>query len=111
MLNKQQQQVVEFLKSKSTKTHFVNEKSLICFFDNTKIIEFDFVDENEICLTFDETDVDCECQTSYTLDQIVDERIDHILSFVDSDNTRLKRSGYVNKEHSSLLESLLAEKM
>jgi hypothetical protein len=44
----------------------------------------DFVDENEICLTFDEIDVDCECQISYTLDKIVDEKIDHILSFVNN---------------------------
>ena len=107
-MNKEQQQVVEFLKSKSDSTHFVNEKSFICIFEKTKIVEFDFVNENEICLTFDETDVDCESQTTCTLDQI-NSKINYILSFVDSENTRLKRNGYVNEEHSSLLKSLLAE--
>ena len=89
MMNKEQQQVLEFLKSISIDTTVYDDVSFRCLFDDSKVIDFDFycstdvdkrlVKEDRVCLTFEEIENDCESQTTCSLSEVTLEYINKFL--------------------------------
>ena len=100
-----QEQVLEFFKSKAVKTHVVDEFSLICLFENSKLIDVDLYDEDQVCLTYDETESDCESQSTHNVSEINDEFLNRLLENIDDINVRLEH--YANEEHKSFLREFL----
>lgn len=105
MIKNDMQQVTESIKSKSIKTHKFDDKSFVCLFENSKVIEFDVTDDDRICLTYHEANDEDYCQTVYRLDEFSDTVLEEILSDVDTTNSYVEFLS--NETHKTFLKNFL----
>lgn len=108
-LNQEQQQVVEFLKKNCKKVDLYANKyeqaEAMCLLEENKVIEVTFTEDNEVCVTYDDIDCDCENQESLLNHEIDKAFIDRMFERVDDVNKRLPY--YCNKAHAKRIENFL----